>query len=422
MTNKAFFWPSKKTLVTGPSIFAKRKERTCLDCRLHQHCSSPKMKASGAGKKGILIIGGAPNASDDAQGTQFAGKDGSLLRRELKRHGVRLDQDCVMINAVNCRPPKDRKPKPVEVEACRTRVWSVINKMRPKLILLLGNPAIASFLAHRWKKDLGGITKWRGWCIPDQEAQAWVCAVFHPSYLLEEKTNDVASVLFRRDLKAALKCLKKQFPKRGDDLDYVTILSKKSAILAYLFHLCKHPPEFLAYDLETTGLKPHAKGHQIVSIAFCTSPDKTVAFLYKEEYKPYLQTILSRKGWKIASNIKYELVWSKVKLGCRMRGPFWDTMIFAHCFDNRREITGLKFQAYVQFGIVDYNSLIAPYLKSIDQKNGNSKNRILELLKTKQSTKQLLTYNALDSLYEMWLALKQMKDRRNDYELCKTQT
>lgn len=420
MTNKAFFWPSQKNLATKPTVFAKSKEKTCLECKLHLHCNSPKMEATGKGKKGILIIAEAPGAEEDARGLQLVGAPGKLLRKELARHKINLDLDCIKINAISCCPPKNRKPKPLEVEACRARVWSVIRKHKPKLILLLGNTAIESFLGHRWKKDLGGITRWRGWCIPDQDVQAWVCPTYHPSFLLHPTTNEVAHVLFRKDLKAAIRCLKKPFPKRGNDLELVRVLRKQTSITSYLQRMINNPPKFMAFDYETTGLKPQAKGQRIVSISFCIDPKKAVAFLYHKRYRKLIATLLhNRRIKKIASNIKFEMVWTKDKIGCDVRGCFWDTMLYAHCVDNRRGITSLKFQTYVQFGVVDYASEVAPYLVGINERDGNSLNRIMELTKNKEGARLLLQYNALDSLYEFWLAFKQMDNKGRYNELCK---
>ena len=84
-------------------------------------------------------------------------------------------------------------------------------------------------------------------------------------------------------------------------------------------------------------------------------------------------------------------------------------MLAAHVLDNRPGITGLKFQSYINFGIIEYDSLISPYLRGVEANNANSLNRIYNLLKTRKGRKDLLFYNAMDALLTYRLALIQME-------------
>jgi len=78
--------------------------------------------------------------------------------------------------------------------------------------------------------------------------------------------------------------------------------------------------------------------------------------------------------------------------------------------DNRPGITGLKFQTYVNFGIVDYASEIEPYLHASDDSNGNAINRIQELCNKPFGEAKLLKYCALDAIYEYRLAMLQQSE------------
>ncbi|HUM45240.1 MAG TPA: hypothetical protein PKI14_20015, partial [Fervidobacterium sp.] len=77
--------------------------------------------------------------------------------------------------------------------------------------------------------------------------------------------------------------------------------------------------------------------------------------------------------------------------------------------DNRTEISSLKFQVYVNFGVVDYDSAIEKYLHSTDDKNANSTNRVMELVANPIKRKELFTYCGLDSLFGYRLAMRQVK-------------
>jgi len=71
-------------------------------------------------------------------------------------------------------------------------------------------------------------------------------------------------------------------------------------------------------------------------------------------------------------------------------------------------VTGLKFQTYVNFGVVDYASEVAPYLQAKDN-NGNAINRIMELVGMPGGKEKLLEYCGLDAVYEYRLAMIQQK-------------
>ena len=135
-----------------------------------------------------------------------------------------------------------------------------ITEYKPEKIILLGKAALTSFLGHRWKKSLGGITKWRGWTIPDQDYGAWVCPTFHPSYVLRMDAREV-SVIWEQDLGRAFTHGNLfLFPEyKHPEIHYIDI--EELPVVDY---------GEAAFDYETTGLKPHAKGHRIkcASVAF----------------------------------------------------------------------------------------------------------------------------------------------------------
>jgi len=102
---------------------------------------------------------------------------------------------------------------------------------------------------------------------------------------------------------------------------------------------------------------------------------------------------------KIGQNIKYEDNWCHELLG-PVDGWMWDTMLASHVLDNRAGITGLKFQAYVNFGILDYSSHIEPFLRA---PGSNDLNCVEEAPR-----RDLLLYNGVDSMVTYRLAMKQM--------------
>ena len=94
---------------------------------------------------GVMVIGEAPGADEDAQGEPFVGKAGQLLNKILE--AVKFARTDVFIaNILKCRPPGNRRPAPAEVELCEPYLWKQIELVRPKIILCLGLTAAQTLL------------------------------------------------------------------------------------------------------------------------------------------------------------------------------------------------------------------------------------------------------------------------------------
>ena len=386
-----------------------KKLNTC-PCGLQETCEGPMMEPGGMGRRGIMVIAEAPGREEDAAyareitlakeegrgplGTQLIGNAGKRLAKELMRYNIDLYEDCWLTNSCACRPPKNRTPTSNEISACRPRVLKAIEELKPRFILVLGAVGLESLLAHRWydgEGGLGGIGRWRGWQAPDQDLGAWVCPTFHPSYVLRcESGNDPQVPLyFSLDIErfAELVDHPKPWPEPPQE-EQVKILTERRA--ARLLTDLLEGSGAVTIDYETTGLKPNAPGHQIVCVGIGWGDDNAAAFQMTPRLEPILADFLASKAKKIAQNLQFEERWSRVCLGTSVNGWCWDTMLAAHCLDNRGHISGLKFQSYVQLGITDYSSEISPYLKA---SSSLGMNRVLEAPREK-----LLRYCGMDAL------------------------
>lgn len=404
----AGFFDKKQTESTSrPS----GKHMGCHSCGLYKYVNSPVMKPYGKGRKDVLNIGEAPGESEDLKGRQWQGRAGRRLQSTLRRDlGINLFEDCVNINAINCRPTSqsgNRPPSNNEIACCRRIVLKVIRDMKPHVINLFGGSAIKSVLGHRFHGDLGGIHKWRGWNIPDRDLNAWINPLFHPSYV--QRVEEVTDVIWRQDLKRAFDKATTPLPELHEPkFHFVDDLSFLEEIPNY---------EMVAFDYETTGIKPHAEEHEIICCSVAVDEENVYVFMMPKDedqlqlFKEFLENPAIHK---IAANAKFEYNWSVEKLGVHPKGIVFDTMLATHTLDNRPGINGVKFQTYVQFGIIDYSSEVQPYLKGKDKNNDNSLNNIHKLLKTKELKEKLLYYCGWDSFIERKLAMQQMEQINYD--------
>ena len=387
----------------------KKAELSCASCGLDGGVLSPRMEPFGDFKKGILNIGEAPGKVEDEKGKPWQGRAGRALQAAYEELSVDLFSDCLNINAVSCRPTdtqgNNRPPSSREIACCRQRIFKVIDEIKPRVIILLGGIAVEAFLNHRWRKDLGGITRWRGWTIPDQDYNAWVCPVFHPSYVERSEDMPQVRIVWMQDLEKVFGMVGEFFPNhRASVEDRVKIIEDLTTLDEY------HRDTWVAIDYETTGIKPHADGHRIICAAVATEL-QSYAFMMPETKKgrqPFLDLLAAEHVGKVAHNMKFEQAWSEIRLKQPVNSWVWDTILSAHVLDNRAGITGLKFQVYVNFGVVDYSSGVSSYLETGDN-DGNGKNKILDLIATPGGRNELLTYCGQDALFTAWLAKRHME-------------
>ncbi len=124
-----------------------------------------------------LFVGEAPGAEEDARGEPFVGQAGRLLDNMLASLGMSRERNVYIANVLKCRPPNNRTPEPLEVEACRPYLERQVTLLAPKLIVALGRSAASLLLANDASiaSLRGRVHKYRG--IP-------LVVTYHPAYLL----------------------------------------------------------------------------------------------------------------------------------------------------------------------------------------------------------------------------------------------
>ncbi len=99
----------------------------------------------------LLFIGEAPGANEEKTGRPFVGRSGNLLR-ELIKTKLGLDPKEVYITSIlHWRPPNNRKPKKKEIEQSLRFVSEIINIIKPKFIVVLGNTALNTLVDSKLK-------------------------------------------------------------------------------------------------------------------------------------------------------------------------------------------------------------------------------------------------------------------------------
>jgi len=132
----------------------------CSRCRLSES-RTRAVPGEGSLDAKVMFIGEAPGRSEDEVGRPFVGAAGKLLNELLSSSDMRREE-VFITNVVKCRPPENRDPLEDEILSCSHFTNSIIQLIRPSIIVTLGNHAgryVIEFLGgSRWY----GVSRMRG--------------------------------------------------------------------------------------------------------------------------------------------------------------------------------------------------------------------------------------------------------------------
>jgi uracil-DNA glycosylase family 4 len=184
-----------------------KEVQACTRCPLHETRTKAVFGAGDADAE-VMFVGEAPGAEEDRQGLPFVGRAGQLLNQLLE--GIGLSREDVFIaNVLKSRPPGNRDPQPLEIEACRPYLFEQVRLIEPRVVCTLGN-----FATKLLSGNPAGITRVRG--TPQVHElggrTVFLLPLFHPAAALrtpavkQQLRDDFATIpaLLERPLPAPL--------------------------------------------------------------------------------------------------------------------------------------------------------------------------------------------------------------------------
>jgi DNA polymerase len=168
----------------------------CQRCGLAQHrrnivfgCGSPTAK--------LVFVGEGPGFDEDQQAEPFVGPAGQLLTKIIG--AINLTRNQVYIgNIVKCRPPKNRNPRPEEIQTCFPFLDRQLDAIQPIFICALGSIAAQTLL-----NTDAPISKLRGQFYDYRGIR--LLPTYHPAYLLRNADK-------KRQVWEDMKMLMKEYP------------------------------------------------------------------------------------------------------------------------------------------------------------------------------------------------------------------
>ena len=184
---------------------------TCTKCPLHE-TRDKAVFGAGDADADLMFVGEAPGAEEDRRGLPFVGRAGQLLNELLE--GIGMSREEVFIaNVLKSRPPGNRDPQPLEIEACRPYLFEQVRLIEPRVVCTLGN-----FATKLLSGSPAGITKVRG--APQVhdlgERTVFLFPLFHPAAAL--RTPAVKETL-RGDFERLPELLSTPLPGQVEELE-----------------------------------------------------------------------------------------------------------------------------------------------------------------------------------------------------------
>ncbi|MEM2956370.1 MAG: uracil-DNA glycosylase [Candidatus Pacearchaeota archaeon] len=117
-----------------------------------------KVNGYGNKKARVMLVGEAPGAQEIKQGMPFVGPAGKLLDKILKKNKINRNK-LYITNLIKIKLPKNRKPTEKEIKKWLPKLKKEIKKIKPKIIVLLGETTTEALLNKSLKKIRGKIIK-----------------------------------------------------------------------------------------------------------------------------------------------------------------------------------------------------------------------------------------------------------------------
>jgi DNA polymerase len=139
----------------------------------------------------IVFVGEAPGANEDKYGRPFIGGAGGLLEDLLKSVGLKRT-DVYICNVIKCRPPGNRDPLPIEIEACRPWLDAQFGLLKPLVVCTLGRFSMARWFAGSSISRIHGQAR--------EVDGTWYLPLYHPAAALHQQAlrptlfNDIAQL------------------------------------------------------------------------------------------------------------------------------------------------------------------------------------------------------------------------------------
>lgn len=333
----------------------------------------------------VMFIAEAPGATENSKGRPACGRTGRLLRRTVQRLTKGSQVGIAYGNLVRCRPTRenqqyqiaDRPPTPRETKSCRPNILRDIEKLNPKIIVVLGDSAAKGLVTNRDgspvnQKSKIGIMRGKDYVVSlPNGTEIPAIVTYHFSYIY--RTPSAASV-FREDVGKALRRVRGQLADYSQRGKPVKILDTVDKVKKFLGHLIKGltKDDIVAFDYETVSINRF--DNDVLCVGFAYRPDQAYVVPLKHRESPFSGaeirqiTRLLHRFFRVRDpsfrvlvphNLKFEALSTLDQFDTHILMPTADTFQRAHALNEDRKDAvnfpyGLKTLVEDQLGFYHY--------------------------------------------------------------------
>ena len=311
----------------------------CTKCTLHRsrRCIVRPTIPDGAD---VLFVGEAPGAVEEDERKPFVGPAGAYLRTALLTAGFDPNK-VAYANSVRCRPPlrnrRQTRPTPKQIAVCHDFLAEDVKRLKPKLIVALGAPALEA--VHRKMT----IAEARGAPFACDQFGVPTIVTYHPSGVMQDYSDPE---LFQADLRRAAQIASGvvDTSKPAKLGDYTVIApgdgyTEKQA-LAGLQDLRDYllKAKRFSFDIESEGTNP--RKHRMLCLSFSTKPGEGFVV-------PLVGRFVECEGLSIEEIVK------TIGVGGRTPRQVWSAKALERVVEILREILESDVPKTAQLGAFD---------------------------------------------------------------------
>jgi len=266
--------------------------------------------------------------------THFVGKAGNILNYLLDLAGINR-ADVAIANSLRCYKANNGKPTGKELEACFIHTYNEIKKIKPKLVVLLGEHAL------RLALGVESISAYRGKILWSEKLQCNVMPTFHP---MAAGYDYARRELVESDFKQLKQAV--NLPEKKLKLyDYIFFESKDDHRIELALDEINEA-KAIAFDIEAYGGDPFKDRLRLLQIGIGKGPVYVFDASIVNYLKSFFKNIFSTKP-VIGQTFEFDCKWLYVNTGIYIKNWYFDTCLAEFM------LTGMKDN--------DLTSLVAKY-------------------------------------------------------------
>ncbi len=190
----------------------REKAAGCQACELWR-TATQTVFGEGPSPAKLMLVGEQPGDQEDRAGLPFVGPAGKLLDRALEE--AQIGRNEVYVTnvvkhfkwAASERGKRriHKKPRSIEIQACRPWIESEIRVVRPQVLVCLGATAAQALFGKDFR-----VNRQRGQLV-DSELAPYAIATVHPSSILrapDDEARQAQMAAFVKDLKKIARLLR----------------------------------------------------------------------------------------------------------------------------------------------------------------------------------------------------------------------